>query len=83
MKPQLIYSDDAEQMFDEYLDDAYEPINLGFGRFYASQILAKCDPIAYDLGFSEFCDNLVESANIYVKGYTDDLMPDEEDEDAE
>jgi hypothetical protein len=70
-------------MFDEYLDDAYEPINLGFGTFYASQILANCDPIAYNLGLGEFCDNLVESANIYVKGYTDDLMPDEEDEDAE
>lgn len=83
MKYTVIYSDDAEQMFNEYLDDAYEPVKLGYGTFYASQILAKCDPIAYDLGFGEFCDHLAESADIYVKGYTDDLKPtDEESEDA-
>lgn len=83
MKYTVITEDEAEQMFDEYLDDAYEPVNLGFGRFYASQILFKCDPIAYDLGLNEFIDNLVESSDIYVLGINDDEAPtDEEGEDA-
>jgi len=85
VKYTVIESDTAEQMFDEYLDDAYEPVKLGFGTFYASQILKNCDPIAYDLGLGEFYDHLAENADIYVLGYTDDLKPtdDEEDEDAE
>lgn len=79
----VITEDEAEQMFDEYLDDSTEPIRLGFGTFYASQILFKCDPIAYDLGLDEFIENLKENSDIYVLGVNDDEKPtDEEDEDA-
>lgn len=81
MSDNIITEEQAEQMFDEYLDDSIEPINIGFGKFYASQILSKCDPIAYDLGLSEFIDHLAESMDIYVEGLTDHLA--EEDEDAE
>lgn len=42
--------------FDEMLDDCYEPITIGFGKFYASDILYNCDPIAYRIGVSEFED---------------------------
>jgi hypothetical protein len=77
----VINEDEAGQMFDEYLDDSTEPVKLGFGTFYASDILKKCDPVAYDLGLSEFYDHLAENADIYVLGFTDDLKPtDDEDE---
>jgi hypothetical protein len=78
---EIITEYDAEVMFDEYLDDAYEPVKLFGSTFYPSQILNKCDPIAYDIGLSEFIDNLAENADIYVEGLTDHLA--DEDEDAE
>jgi hypothetical protein len=40
--------------FDEWLDDVYEPVVLGFGKFYASDILYKCDPIAYRCALSDW-----------------------------
>jgi hypothetical protein len=85
MKYTVITEYEAEQMFDEYLDDSTEPVKLGFGTFYASKILKNCDPIAYDLGLSEFYDHLAGNADIYVLGYTDDLKPtdDEDEEDDE
>jgi len=83
MKYQVIYEGDAEQMFDDYLDEVSEPYKMFGMTFYPSKILSECDPIAYDLGLSEFIDNLVES-DIYVYGLTDDQKPtDEEEEDEE
>jgi hypothetical protein len=49
-----------EEQFDEMLDDVYEPITIGFGKYYASDILKNCDPIAYRIGVSEFEDSLEE-----------------------
>lgn len=51
---------ELQERFDEMLDDCYEPITLGFGKYYASDILKNCDPIAYRIGLSEFEDILEE-----------------------
>jgi hypothetical protein len=71
-------------MFIEYLDDAYEQMNIGYGKFYASDILKNCDPIAYRIALSEFIDNLADNADIYVEGQTDSkeygYEPDEEED---
>ena len=57
----MLYTEtQLEEMFDEMLDDCHEPIKIGFGTFYPSQILKNCDPIAYRLGLSEFEDSLEE-----------------------
>lgn len=77
----VINEDEAEQMFDEYLDDAYEPYKIGYGTFYPSRVLKECDHIAYRQGFLEFTDHLAENADIYVLGYTDDQKPTDEEED--
>ncbi len=47
---------DRNPEFDEMLDDSYEPIQIGFGTFYASDILYNLDPIAYHIGVSEYLD---------------------------
>ena len=52
--------DQLEEQFDEMLDDVYEPITIGFGKYYASQILKNCDPIAYRIGLQEYADSLEE-----------------------
>lgn len=75
----LITESEAEQMFDEYLDDSSEQVNIGYGTFYASEILKRCDPIAYRLGVSDFIDHLADNAEIYVEGLTDDNIPKDEE----
>jgi hypothetical protein len=49
-----------EQQFDELLDECYPVVKIGYAEFYPSQILKNCDPIAYQIGLSEFEDSLEE-----------------------
>jgi hypothetical protein len=45
---------ERNEKFDEWIDDIYEPITLGALTFYASDILYKCDPIAYRCSVSDW-----------------------------
>jgi hypothetical protein len=76
----LIDENQLEDMFDRDLDDMYEPYQIGYGKFYASDILKECDPIAYRLSKYEYAEHLAENADIYVEDYNDELMPVDEDE---
>ena len=80
MKYSVITEDEAEQMFDEYLDDSQEVINVAGLKFYPSKILSECDPIAYSLYLDEFIDHLRENSDIYVLGINDDEKPTDEDD---
>ena len=44
--------------FDDLLDECYPVLRIGDCTFYPSQILADCDPIAYDLMRNEHLDAL-------------------------
>ena len=44
-----------EEEYNESLDDMGE-ISVGNLTFYPSDILKNCDPIAYDIGFTEYQD---------------------------
>jgi len=44
-----------EDEYNESLDDMGE-ISVGNLTFYPSDILKNCDPIAYDVGFTEYQD---------------------------
>jgi hypothetical protein len=80
----VITEEQAEQMFDEYLDSSHETYKIQGLTLYPSQILKDCDPTCYDISVSEFIDHLAENSDIYVLGLTDDLKPtDDEDEDEE
>jgi hypothetical protein len=52
--------EELEQMHDEMLDEVYQPYKIGYADFYASQILANCDPIMYQISVDEFADFLQE-----------------------
>ena len=80
MKYTVIDEEQAELMFDEYLDDSNEPIKIGSFTFYPSRVLFKCDPIAYSLSLDEFIEHLKENADIYVLGINDDEKPTDEEE---
>lgn len=43
-----------EEMYDNFLDDCYEKYIVSGIKFYASEILKNCDPIAYRCGMSDY-----------------------------
>lgn len=55
--------EELEEMHDEMLDETYPTFKIGSQEFYASQILANCDPILYDISVSEYADFLQEQEN--------------------
>ena len=52
-------SDNSEHvaMFENMLDECYEPYTAMGGNYYPSDILKSCDPIAYNCAFSDFFDD--------------------------
>ncbi|NBW20371.1 MAG: hypothetical protein EBR82_71630 [Caulobacteraceae bacterium] len=55
--------DELEEMHDEMLDEVYPEIKIGNLTFYPSQVLANCDPIAYQISVNEYADFLQEQEN--------------------
>lgn len=51
-----------ENYFDEMLNEVYPMVKIGDIEFFPSDILKKCDPIAYRCYLSDFEDTLEEAA---------------------
>lgn len=47
---------DAEQAFDEMLDDSYPVIEIGYLTFSPAEVLFNCDPVAYRTGLLDWLD---------------------------
>lgn len=62
MYPQYLEAEQDEQRFDEMLDDCYPVVEIGYAKFYPSQILKNCDPIMYRLAVEEYADMEEEDA---------------------
>jgi len=78
---QVLSQSDASEMYDEILDQD-GPVTVAGIQFDPSRILREMDPIAYDVGFSDFVSSLEEDG-VYVEGLTedeDDGQPDEAQE---
>ena len=56
---------DIEAMFDEYLNEVYEPITFGYLTFYPADIIKELDPIAYRCGLADYESEL--EADEYVE----------------
>lgn len=48
---------EAEQSFDDMLDEITGPVKVGGLEFVASRVLRKMDPIAYRVGLHDFIDS--------------------------
>jgi hypothetical protein len=59
---------EAMALYDDMLDECYEPYNLNGMEYMPSAILKECDPIAYRVMFSEYADQLAEEGQP-VEGY--------------
>lgn len=51
------------EFYDELLDEMGE-IEIGTLKFLPSEIIKKCDPVAYDQGLLDFEDYLRENAEL-------------------
>jgi hypothetical protein len=57
----MLYTEtEIEEQYNEMLDECYPVVKIGYMEFYPSQILKNCDPIAYQIGLSEYMDALEE-----------------------
>lgn len=52
---------EIKTMFDEMLDESYPVVEMGQLKFYPSQILRECDPIAYHEALLDFEDAIKEN----------------------
>lgn len=53
---------DRNQEFDDYLDELYEPVKMWGQTFLASDILFRCDPIAYRCYRKEYQDETAQES---------------------
>lgn len=72
MTKQLITEYEAFKLYDKSWDEN-GLVKLGNLTFEPSQIVKQLDPVAYRVGFNDFCDSLTYN-DIYVEDYTDDEL---------
>ena len=48
---------DAEQAFDEMLDECYPALRVGYLVFSPSKVLLNCDPVAYRTELLDWLDS--------------------------
>ena len=53
-------SNERYDEYNEWLDETYGVIEIGWGRYYASVILKENDPIAYEVGYTDWLDAMAE-----------------------
>ncbi len=52
-----VSEDEAYKMFDDYLDECFEPVVLVTIQYPMSKVLEDTDPIHYYLLYKEWCDS--------------------------
>lgn len=51
---------EIEESYKEMLDECYGVVKIGYGEYWASDVLKNCDPIAYRIGLLGYTDSLEE-----------------------
>lgn len=64
---EVITESEAEELYDEMLNEM-EWCSVGTMEFAPSRVLQALDPVAYNCGFSDFCDSLAENHQL-VEGF--------------
>ena len=62
---QVISYETALEMYNEMLNDCNPLVKVGCLEFDPAYALKELDPIAYNVGFSDYCSDL-ESDDIFV-----------------
>jgi hypothetical protein len=64
---EILTESEAEELYDQMLDEM-EWCSVGTMSFAPSRVLQALDPIAYNCGFSDFCDSLLDNHQL-VEGF--------------
>lgn len=56
---------DGEDMFEQMLDECYEPVKVGCCEWDAGHVMKELDPTAFRIGVQENLDSLTEDLNLY------------------
>ena len=75
--------DDAEERYEEMIDDCYGEVQIGNITLSPSECLKKCDPIAFNCGFSEWADNEISELESEIEDLEQELKDLEEEEQEE
>ena len=65
---------ELHELYDQMLDDCYEPVKIAGCEYGVSTALKNVDPIAYRCGFNDWLDSecqegvIVEENNKYFRG---------------
>jgi hypothetical protein len=59
----------AYKIYDDMLDDCYGMIDVCGYEYDASTALKRIDPIAYNVGFSDYISNCMEEDGYEIEGY--------------
>ena len=78
----------VDNAYDDLIDEDNEEYQIGYLTFPASMVLKKCDPIAYNCGFSDYESEILEEAGneLENRGYYEingDTFEIEEEEEEE
>ncbi len=66
---QVLTEFDALRIYDDMWDETYPPVSIGNLTFMPSRIVRELDPIAYRVGFHEWCESAMEDG-VLVNGIT-------------
>jgi hypothetical protein len=69
-KPVIIEAQ-LEESLDILLNDSYPTYKIAGVEILPSEILKRCDPVAYRIALSDQADFLLEDGGIRTYGYTD------------
>ena len=59
----------VDNNYDDLINEDNEEYQIGYLTFPASEILKKCDPIAYNCGFSDYESKILEDAQYELENY--------------
>lgn len=65
---EVLTEQEATELYDDMLDDCNEVVQVCGMSYNPSRVLKEVDPIAYNCGFSDFCDSLLDNHQL-VEGY--------------
>jgi len=56
----MTYDEDIKAMYDEAINEAHEPVVIAGITFEPARVLEEMDPVAYRVGYVDFCNELDE-----------------------
>lgn len=68
---EAVTQSEAQDMFNQMLDECYEEIRFGEVSYLPSDVLESTDPIAHRVGVSDYIDALCQDGDVIVYDYED------------